>query len=156
MCSSDLDEAAADMLAEVLKKRGLGAKLLGPEVLSAGHITSLGNTDAKLIALSYLGLGTGPAHIRYLVRRLRRILPEGTLILICFWAEAPESPSVKALLATTDADAYATSLSEAVEICLSAAKGEFQWGAKSGALESKVRPAAKGEAKRKRTPARVA
>jgi hypothetical protein len=149
-----LDEAAADVLAEVLEKRGLGAKSFGPEALSAGHITSLANTEAKLIALSYLGLGTGPAHIRYLVRRLRRILPEGTLILVCFWAKAPESPSVKALLATTDADAYATSLSEAVEICLSAAKGELQWGATGGAHESKGKLAAKSEAKR--TPARVA
>jgi hypothetical protein len=147
-----LDEAAADMLAEVLEKRGLGGRSLGPETLSAGHITSLANTEAKLIALSYLGLGTGPAHIRYLVRRLRRILPEGTLILVCFWAEAPESPSVKSLLATTDADAYATSLSESVEICLSAAKGELQWGATGG----EGKPAAKSEAKRKRTPARVA
>jgi predicted PurR-regulated permease PerM len=151
-----LDEAAADVLAEVLKKRGIGASSLGPKAISAGHITSLANTEAKLIALSYLGLGTGPAHIRYLVRRLRRILPEGTLILVCFWAEAPESPSVKALLATTDADAYATSLSEAVEICLSAARGELQWGATGGAHESKGKPAAKSEAKRKRTPARVA
>jgi len=151
-----LDEAAADMLAEVLEKRGLGARSLGPETLSAGHITSLANTEAKLIALSYLGLGTGPAHIRYLVRRLRRILPEGTLILVCFWAEAPESPSAKSLLATTDADAYATSLSESVEICLSAAKGELQWGATGGAHESKGKPGAKSEAKPKRTPARVA
>ena len=151
-----LDEAAADMLAEVLEKRGLDAKSLAPETLSAGHITSLANTEAKLIALSYLGLGTGPAHIRYLVRRLRRILPEGTLILVCFWAEAPESPSVKSLLATTDADAYATSLSEALEICLSAAKGELQWGATGGAHESKGKPGAKSEAKRKRTPVRVA
>jgi hypothetical protein len=79
-------------------------------------------------------------------------LPEGTLILVCFWAEAPESPSVKSLLATTDADAYATSLSESVEICLSAAKGELQWGATGG----EGKPAAKSEAKRKRTPARVA
>jgi hypothetical protein len=69
-----LDEAAADRLAEVLEKRGLDAKSLAPETLSAGHITSLANTQAKLIALSYLGLGTGPAHIRYLMRRLRRIL----------------------------------------------------------------------------------
>ena len=149
-----LDEAAADMLAEVLEKRGLDAKSLAPETLSAGHITSLANTEAKLIALSYLGLGTGPAHIRYLVRRLRRFLPEGTLILVWCWAEAPESPSVKSLLAATDADAYATSLSEALEICLSAAKGELQWGATGGAHESK--PGAKSEAKRKRTPARVA
>jgi predicted PurR-regulated permease PerM len=155
-----LDEAAADVLAEVLKKRGLGAKELGPEAISAGHITSLASTEAKLIALSYLGLGSGPAQIRYLVRRLRRILPEGTLILVCFWAEEIEAPSVKALLETTEADAYATSLTKAVDICLDAAKGKLK-GKEAAAAEEKSDAAAKaeipGKAKARSTaPARVA
>jgi hypothetical protein len=122
---SPLDEASAAILAEVLKKRGLGAKELGPEAISAGHIASLANTEAKLVALSYLGLGSGPAQIRYLVRRLRRILPEGTLIMVCYWAEDGGSQAVKSLLATAEADAYATSLPEAVELCIKAAKGEL-------------------------------
>ena len=120
-----LDEAAAAMLAEVLKKRGLGAKALPPEAISAAHIASLATTEAKLVCLSYLGMGTGPAHIRYLVRRLRRILPEGTSILVCFWADESDPEAIKALLATAEADAYATSLHEAVEFCVKAAKGEL-------------------------------
>jgi hypothetical protein len=59
------------------------------------------------------------------VRRLRRILPEGTTILVGYWAEEPETLSVKALLETAEADAYATSLAEAVAICVKAAKGEL-------------------------------
>ncbi len=72
------------MLAEVLKKRGLGAKALDPDAISAGHIASLAKTEAKLVCLSYLGLGAGPALIRYVVRRLRRILPQGTAIIVCY------------------------------------------------------------------------
>jgi predicted PurR-regulated permease PerM len=156
-----LDEAAADVLAEVLKKRGLGAKSLSPEAISAGQITSLAGTEAKLVALSYLGLGSGPAQIRYLVRRLRRILPEGTLILVCFWAEESEAPSVKALLETTEADAYATSLPDAVEICLHAAKGELK-GREAAIAEqqsdaaAKAKIAGKAKARSKSAPARVA
>jgi hypothetical protein len=131
-----LDEAAATMLAEVLKKRGLGAKALAPKAISAGHIASLAGTDAKLVCLSYLGLGTGPANIRYLVRRLRRILPGGTSILVGYWAEDLAAASVKALLATAEADAYATSLHEAVAICIKAAKGELK-----GELARKDKPA---------------
>jgi len=123
---SPLDEAAAAMLAEVLKKRGLGAKALAPEAISAGHIASLAGTEAKLVCLSYLGLGTGPAHIRYLVRRLRRILPDGTAVMVCFWAEEGDSISVKSLLENTEADDYATSLPEAVELCVKAAKGKLK------------------------------
>ena len=53
-----LDAAAADMLAGVLSKRGLGVKEFGPETVSAAHITSLTATEAKLVCLSYLGLAT--------------------------------------------------------------------------------------------------
>jgi predicted PurR-regulated permease PerM len=121
---TSLDEAAAAMLAGVLKKRGLEAKTLPPETISAGHIASLGDTEAKLIVISYLGIGNSPAVIRYVVRRLRRILPEGTPVLVCFWAGAQAPASLKALLDTAEADAYATSLPEAVEICAEFAKGE--------------------------------
>jgi predicted PurR-regulated permease PerM len=119
-----LDAAAADMLAGVLRKRGLGVKELGPEAISAVHISTLAGTEAKLVCLSYLGLGTGPAQIRYLMRRLRRILPQGTMILVCYWADEAESASAKELLLHAEADAYATSLLEAVELCVKAAKGD--------------------------------
>ena len=84
------------------------------------------DTEAKLVCLSYLGLGNGPAQIRYLVRRLRRTLPEGTLIMVCFWADEGDTLSVKSLLENTEADAYATSLTEAVGLCVKAAKGELK------------------------------
>ncbi len=119
-----LDEAAAAMLAGVLKKRGLGAKALPPEAISAAHIASLAQTEAKLVALSLLDLGNGPAVIRYIVRRLRRILPKGTAILVCLWSEGEAPASLKAVLETAEADAYATTLPEAVEICIAFAKGE--------------------------------
>jgi len=133
-----LDAAAADMLAGVLRKRGLGVKEYGPEVVSAAHITTLAGTEAKLVCLSYLGIGNGPAQIRYLVRRLRRILPEGTIIMVCFWAEEGDTLSVKSVREDSEADAYATSLHEAVELCVKAAKGEL----KSKLAAETVEPAA--------------
>lgn len=119
-----LDEAAAAVLAEVLKKRGLGTKVLEPDAISAAHIASLAGTEAKLICLSYLGLGTSPAPIRYLVRRLRRILPQGTYILVCYWGENSGMAAAKEMLQAAEADAYALSFSDAVELCVKAAKGE--------------------------------
>jgi hypothetical protein len=121
-----LDAAAADMLAGVLRKKGLNVKEVGPEAISAGHIATLQGTEAKLVCLSYLGLGPGPAHIRYVVRRLRRILPKGTLIMVCFFAGESDSLLVKSVRENTEADAYATSLCEAVELCVKAAKGELK------------------------------
>jgi predicted PurR-regulated permease PerM len=123
---SPLDEAAAAILAEVLKKRGLGTQVLGPEAISPGHITSLANTAAKLVCLSYVGIGEGPAHIRYLVRRLRRILPQGTLILVSYFAEEEHREAARQLLEEAEADACTTSLEDAVELCINAAKGELK------------------------------
>src|SRR5680860_490127 len=123
---SMLDEAAGAMLAAVLEKRGLRAEALPPETISAGHITALASTKAKLVYLSYLGLGTGAAHIRYLVRRLKRILPEGTMIFVAYWDRDEDTDGLKALLELVRADAYATTLQEAVDTCVQAATGELK------------------------------
>jgi hypothetical protein len=123
---SALDEAAAAILTEVLKKRGLGAKTLGPDAISAAHIASFAGIEAKLVCLSYLNLESGPAHVRYLVRRLRRILPEGTAILVCYWNNEDKTPASNQLVEVAEADVYATSLPQAVEICMTAAKGELR------------------------------
>ena len=112
---SPLDEAAAAILAELLVKRGLTAKALPPEAINAGHIASLAKTEAKLVCLSYLGLGAGPALIRYLVRRLRRILPEGTLIMVCYWSDEGHKEAAEELLKTAEADACATTLEGAIK-----------------------------------------
>jgi predicted PurR-regulated permease PerM len=136
---SSLDEAAGAILAAILTKRGLTAKALPPETISAGHIASLAKTEAKLVCLSYLGLGAGPALIRYVVRRLRRILPKGTLILVCYWNEEGNKAATRAMLETAEADAYATSLREAVELCIKAAKGELQ--AEAGTEAAATAPA---------------
>src|SRR4029079_1631528 len=90
------------------------------------HIASLARTEAKLVCLSYLGLGTSPAHVRYVVRRLRRILPQGTGILVCYWSDKDEAPAASQLLTAAEADAYATSLPQAGEIFMVAAKGELK------------------------------
>ena len=145
-----LDEAAGAMLAAVLEKCGLGAESLSPETLSAGHISTLAGTKARALCLSYLGLGTGAAHIRYLVRRLRRILPEGTLILVCYWDEEEDTKSVKALLETAEADAYATTLDEALDILIDAAKGDRKDAAEG---EKTTKPKSKSKSRTVTAPA---
>jgi len=121
-----LDEAAGAMLAAVVAKRGLGAEALPPATISPGHITALSNTQARLICLSYLDLGSGPAQIRYLVRRLRRILPEGVVIVVAYWSQGEEARQVESFLESAHADAYVTTLDEAVEVCVKAATGKLE------------------------------
>jgi predicted PurR-regulated permease PerM len=120
-----LEDAAAVMLATLLNKHGLNARAVGSEALSAAHIASLPAAEPKLVCLSYLGIGSSAAQVRYLVRRLRRILPAGTAVLVGYWPGEGNAGMVKALEATAGADAYATSLKEAVAFCLNAARGNL-------------------------------
>ena len=82
-----LDEAAAAMLAGLLNKHGLKARASASETISAGNIISLEAAKAKLVCLSFLGIGSSSAQVRYLVRRLRRILPSGSIILVGCWTD---------------------------------------------------------------------
>ena len=127
-----LDDAAAVMLAGLLKKHGLEAQALEHEAISEGGIISL-EAGVKLVCLSYLSLGASKAHVRYLVRRLRRILPHAKIV-IGYWGENPAAV-VKQLGELAGADGYATSLHEATEIIIDlarAAKTESQTKRKRG------------------------
>jgi predicted PurR-regulated permease PerM len=164
-----LDEAAANMLSGVLQRQGLKARALPSDTISAAHIVSLETSKTKLVCLSYLGAGANAAHVRYLVRRLRRILPEGATVLVGFWCDGGGAGALKALEVTAAADAYATTLKQAARFCIDAARAETPPQTETpptgdaGAKDDKAQPAksekpAKGEkpAKDTKTPARVA
>jgi predicted PurR-regulated permease PerM len=142
-----LDEAAATMLAGLLKKHGLKARAAESEAISAGHIVSLDAAKAKLVCLSFLGSGSGQAQVRYLVRRLRRILPTGCIILVGYWTDEDVGGPTKALEKTAEADAYATSFHEAAEIVVKVARRpglelvtSLQPGAEGHVTSNRVKP----------------
>lgn len=135
-----LDEAAGRMLASVLRRQGLKARALPSDAISAAHIVSLEASKTKLVCLSYLGAGANAAHVRYLVRRLRRILPDGATVLVGFWCDERGGAGIKALEATAEADAYVTSLKEAARFCADAARGQ-----EAEKDEQAPPPVAKGE-----------
>jgi hypothetical protein len=110
------------MLAGLLNKHGLKASVAESETISAGNIVSLEAAKTKLVCLSFLGIGSSSAKVRYLVRRLRRILPAGSIILVGCWTDDATGAPVKALKETAEADAYATSFHEAAEIAVDAAR----------------------------------
>ncbi len=164
-----LDGAAASMLAGALQRQGLKVRSLPSDAISAAHIVSLEASKTKLVCLSYFGASAHQAHVRYLVRRLRRILPEGATVLVGFWADDGGGAALKSLEATADADAYATTLKEAARFCIDAARGhepaKSETPAKSDTADKDEKapkdgkaPPAKGEkpAKDEKAPARVA
>jgi predicted PurR-regulated permease PerM len=108
-----LDEAAAAMMAQVLGKRGIGARVVPSHEVSAAKIFQLDPLDVKTVCVSYLEPG-GLANARYLVRRLRRRLPEAR-IMLGLWTRTQIEVDHNALR-ETEADLVATSLAQAVEL----------------------------------------
>ena len=108
-----LDEAAATMLAQLLEKRGIGARVVASAAVSPANLLKLDATGVQLMCLSYLEPG-GFTNARYLARRLRRKLP-GARIFVGFWTLTDESAELRQALAATGADLVVTSLRGAVE-----------------------------------------
>ena len=76
----ELDEALALVVAQLVERRGIGARAEEAEALSMSRIFSLDTKDAKLICLCYVETVT-PAQIRYSVRRLRRKTPDAHILI---------------------------------------------------------------------------
>jgi predicted PurR-regulated permease PerM len=115
---SFLDEAAAVLLVQILGKHGIEAKVEpAGGGLGSGRISRLSTDRAQLVCLSYLDADLSPAGARFVVRRLRRRLPEAK-ILAGFWQSGPGQTSE--LCAATKADFCATNFKDAVAFCLDA------------------------------------
>jgi predicted PurR-regulated permease PerM len=113
---SKLDECAALMLAQLLGKHGLNARVEGPEILSATGLIPIDMEGAAIVFLSYLA-SDRPAHMRYAIRRLRKRLPNAKILLGC-WMAGGDSEDLKERV---KADIITTTLREALELCRYAA-----------------------------------
>ncbi|AWK85302.1 AI-2E family transporter [Azospirillum thermophilum] len=106
---NNLDEAAAGLFAELLRRRGLRADVIPCEKASTRAIASLGTSGVSAIALSSLD-PSGLAHIRRLVRRLRLHFGPQVPVILCLWSAHPEADAPKRAAGETGADRIATSL----------------------------------------------
>lgn len=113
-----LDRVGAEMLAQLVRKHGLGASVVGTEALtSAGTGLLPSSAETRVICLSYLDT-SNPVHVRYAVRRLRRRLP-GSRIIVGSWGLTRSE--AEALCDSSRADACASRLTDAVGLCLESA-----------------------------------
>ena len=118
-----LDEAASAMLAQLLEKRGIGTRVVPFEAVSRAQIHSLDAEGARMVCVSYLEISGTPAHLRYLVQRIRRRLPDAQIV-VGLWPADDEVMADSKARASLGADAYVSSLRQGVEACLEAAGQE--------------------------------
>jgi len=115
---SPIDEAAAIMLGQLSTAHGLPARVDGAEALSTANIFRLETAGVAIVCLIYMD-SSGPAHMRYAVRRLRRKLPKATIILAC-WMRDMDPAALESLREGAKADLAAASLGEALKLCIEA------------------------------------
>ena len=116
-----LDEAAAAMLLQLLGKQGLGGHLVSYQEVSREKITMLDVSGFAMVCISYLDISGNPAHLRYLMQRLRQRLPQGTPILVGLWPAVDSTLKDEKTKAEIGADYFTSSLEQAVTTCSRAA-----------------------------------
>ncbi len=117
-----LDDCAATMLAQVLAKRGLGARAESFEMLSKSKIDQLDVSATRLVCLSCLD-GSSSAYLRFALRRVRRRVPHAKILIGAWWMQVEDSTSTVVHLEDNRpiGDELATTILDAARFCLAAA-----------------------------------
>jgi predicted PurR-regulated permease PerM len=103
------DDAVAAMLVQVLRERGIVPRLIPHDEAGRNRIAALDLTGVKVIALSYLELAGAPAHLRFLIRRLRQRAPDARIV-VGLWPEGDVALHDPDAQAQIGADAVAGTL----------------------------------------------
>jgi hypothetical protein len=110
---SILDHAAASLLAHLLERQGIGARLATFDEVSPNAIQDLKGDGVRVICVSYLEPGS-PKNARYLARRLRKRLP-GLPLIAGFWSVIEDDTHYLDSFEATECDFLANNLRQAVE-----------------------------------------
>jgi predicted PurR-regulated permease PerM len=113
---SPLDDAAAAMMAQLLGKHGLNARAEWHEAAARPAIGNLRLADVAAVCISYMGATGSPAHLRFLLRRLRQLAPHAQFV-VALWAIEGD-PTIEPV----GIDARAASLRDVLSRCLDAAQ----------------------------------
>ncbi|MCJ2033647.1 AI-2E family transporter [Methylobacterium sp. J-068] len=120
---SFVDEAACAILAQLLGKRGIGARVVPFSDVARLRIDAFDPGPARLLCIVSMAISGEPTHLRRLAERLRRRLPEARLVL-GLWQADDAGIDEAARHRAVEADIHVSSLRAAVEAVVAAAHGE--------------------------------
>jgi predicted PurR-regulated permease PerM len=109
-----LDEPAARMLVQLFEQLGTGGRLIKYRDVSRYSVEALDVADVSMVCIAYLNISGSPAHLRYLIQRLRRRLPVATPVLVGLW---PQTGIDEATREAIGADYFASSFEEVLKCC---------------------------------------
>ena len=110
---SVLDHAAASLLAHLLERQGIGARIATFEDVSPSNIADIKCEGVRAICVSYLEPGS-PKNARYLARRLRKRMP-GLPLIAGFWSVIEDDTHYLDSFEATECDFLANTLRQAVD-----------------------------------------
>lgn len=139
-----LDEAAALLLVHLLEKRGIGARMISSREASAARISDLDVNGVCFVCLSHLG-ASGGSQAHYLMRRLRRRVPEATAIA-GFWGLTDDDSRFLDAFGTTEAEVVTTFRDTLVRIMMAIDEPPSSPAEESGDGKSKQTPPRLSEA----------
>ena len=115
-----LDEATARVLAQLLLKHGLAARVVGTEAISTANLFRLDPAGVAMVCFAYLDpVSLIPA--RTAVKRVRRRIPKAAT-LVCLWRSADDE--AEPIEREIGADHYAFDFEHALDCCIAAAAKE--------------------------------
>ena len=108
-----LDEAVASMLAQILSKHGISTRVEGVDAIANANTFRSGKNRIEMVCVSFLNTSS-LAQMRFTMRRLRRRLPDVTIVLGSW---IPEN-DLATLADAVKADFAAVTLHDAAKLCL--------------------------------------
>jgi predicted PurR-regulated permease PerM len=108
-----LDDVAAAILAQLLKRRGIGAQLLTSNDMAPETLSRLDLGGVSIAVLTYMNEDSIP-HAKYLIRRLRRRAP-AIKIIIGLWSMVPDQLARHEVTEETRADLVTVSLTDTLD-----------------------------------------
>ena len=112
-----LDEAACLMLAQILAKRGLHARVVSAGSVARAAIDGLDVSGVDMVVVSYLEAAGSMSGLRYLMRRIHQRAP-GLHTIVGLWQADTGLVNEERLRTAIGADHYTASLQEAVAACV--------------------------------------
>ena len=119
------DDTAAAMLAQLLGKHGIPARILPHSAVTRSQIAQLGAGQASMVCLCYIEVAGDPSRLRYLLRRVRQQLPN-TPVLVGLWPGDIGAIPDERLRLVIGADHISATLAAAVNTCLHEARSQGQ------------------------------
>ena len=113
------DDVVSTMLAQLLARQGVASRRVPHTFVSREAIAQLDLSEVKVVTVSCLELAGTPAHLRYLIRRLRQRAPGATFIA-GLWPPGEAVLNDPQLQAALGADHCVASLRQAIDVSLAA------------------------------------